>query len=64
MFPFDFIDYFRKIKCIKTRLRSTLYDSYLKFFMLEAVEKTILYDIDIRDIIKSKNFLTKTILNY
>lgn len=47
MFPFVFIGYLRKIKCIKTILRSTLYDLYLKFFMLVAVKKTILYDTDI-----------------
>ncbi|XP_060855244.1 uncharacterized protein LOC132932916 [Metopolophium dirhodum] len=42
---------FSILKCIKTKLRSTLSDSYLEDFMLMAVEKKMLNDIDTENII-------------
>ncbi|KAE9541874.1 hypothetical protein AGLY_003865 [Aphis glycines] len=50
---------FSILKCIKTRLRSTLSDSYLEDFILMAVEKKILNYIDTEEIIDKlkKNLL-------
>ncbi|XP_025203834.1 uncharacterized protein LOC112600743 [Melanaphis sacchari] len=58
---------FSFLKCIKTRLRSTLSENKLEAFMLMGIEKDILYEIDNHEVIellKSKSTLLKNKLSY
>ncbi|CAI6370621.1 unnamed protein product [Macrosiphum euphorbiae] len=58
---------FSFLKCIKTRLRSTLSENKSEAFMLMGIEKDILYEIDKHEIIellKSNSPLLKNQLSY